>query len=262
MKRVAVVTGGSSGIGRCTADLLAQNGYLVYELSRRGKSRPGVEHLTADISKKEEVEAAFSQIFTREGRLDALINNAGFGISGAVEFTDPADARRLFDVNFFGALHCAQCAIPYLRQTGGGHIVNLSSVAGPLPIPFQSFYSCAKAAINDLTLTLANELRPFHIAVAAVMPGDAKTGFTAARKKNTDGEEFYGAAIQRAVQAMERDEQNGMPPIAIARKILRILSKSSPKPLVVAGKKYQLFMCLAKFLPIRTVNFIIGKMYG
>lgn len=262
MKRVAVVTGGSSGIGRCTADLLAQNDYVVYELSRRGESRPEVTHLTADISKKEEAEAAFAQIFHREGRLDALVNNAGFGISGTVEFTNPEDAKRLFDVNFFGTLHCIQCAIPYLRQTGGGHIVNLSSVAGPLAIPFQSFYSCSKAAINDLTLALANELRPFHIAVSAVMPGDAKTGFTAAREKSAEGEEYYGAAIQRAVEAMEQDEQNGMPPIVIARKILKLLSKPSPKPLVVAGKKYQLFVCLAKFLPIRTVNYIIGKLYG
>ena len=262
MKRVAVVTGGSSGIGRCTADLLFQNGYLVYELSRRGESRPGVTHLTADISKKEEVAEALSQVFSREGRLDALVNNAGFGISGAVEFTDLADAKRLFDVNFFGMLHCIQCAIPYLRQTGGGHIVNLSSVAGPLAIPFQAFYSCAKAAVNDLTLALANELRPFHIAVSAVMPGDAKTGFTAARKKSVEGAEYYGAAIERAVKTMEQDEENGMPPIVIARKILKQLSKSAPKPLVVAGRKYQLFVCLAKFLPIRTVNYIIGKLYG
>lgn len=262
MKRVVIVTGGSSGIGRCTADLLAQKGYSVYELSRRGESRPGVTHLTADVSKKETVEAAFSQVFAREGRLDALVNNAGFGISGTVEFTDPQDARRLFDVNFFGMLHCIQCAIPYLRQAGGGHIVNLSSVAGPLAIPFQAFYSCTKAAVNDLTLALANELRPFHIAVSAVMPGDAKTGFTAAREKNIQGEALYGTAVQRAVEAMEHDEQTGMPPMVIARKIERQLSKASPKPLVVAGKKYQLFVCLAKFLPIRTVNYIIGKLYG
>jgi NAD(P)-dependent dehydrogenase (short-subunit alcohol dehydrogenase family) len=262
MKKVAVVTGGSNGIGRCTADLLFQNGYSVYELSRHGESRHGVAHITADIRDKTAVQAAMHQIFHQEGRLDVLVNNAGFGISGAVEFTDPADAKQLFDVNFFGALHCIQCAIPYLRQTGGGHIVNLSSVAAPLSIPFQAFYSCVKAAINDLTLALANELRPFHIAVSAVMPGDAKTGFTAARQKNIAGQEWYGGAIVRAVQAMERDEENGMSPLVIARCILRIISKSSPKPFYVAGAKYKLFVCMSKFLPIRFVNYVVGRIYG
>ncbi len=262
MKKVAVITGGSSGIGRCTADLLSQNGFSVYELSRHGTSRSGVTHITADISDKSAVQAAMTYIFQKEERLDVLVNNAGFGISGAVEFTDPSDVKRLFDILFFGTLHCIQCSIPYLRQTGGGHIVNLSSVAAPLSIPFQAFYSCAKAAVNDLTLALANELRPFHIAVSAVMPGDTQTGFTAAREKNVLGQEFYGDSIVRAVQTMERDETNGMSPLIIARCILRILSKPFPKPLYVAGKKYKLFVCLAKILPVRFVNYIIGKLYG
>ncbi|MGI6498538.1 MAG: SDR family NAD(P)-dependent oxidoreductase [Oscillospiraceae bacterium] len=262
MKKVAVVTGGSSGIGRCTADLLSQNGYAVYELSRHGASRPGVVHITADIGDKAQVERAMEQVFRLSGRLDVLVNNAGFGISGPVEFTDPLEVRHLFDVNFFGALHCIQCAVPYLRQTGGGHIVNLSSVAAPLAIPFQAFYSCVKAAVNGLTLALANELRPFHIAVSAVMPGDAKTGFTAARRKETKGREVYGEAMVRAVQAMERDEETGMSPSVVARCILRIVSKPSPKPFYVAGAKYKLFVGLARLLPARFVNYVVGKLYG
>lgn len=262
MSRVAVVTGGSSGIGRSTACLFAENGYKVYELSRRGKGEQTVRHITADVSDYESVQAAFEQIYKAEGRLDVLVNNAGFGISGAVECTDPKDVKKLFDVNFFGMVNCIHCAVPYLRKTGGGHIVNLSSIAAPLSIPFQAYYSCTKAAVGDLTLALANELRPFGIAVCAVMPGDAKTGFTAAREKCGDGEAIYGTVIAKSLEVMEHDEQNGMPPEAVARCIYKAVQKKSPKPLYAVGAKYKLFLFLAKLLPLSVTNRIIGSIYA
>lgn len=262
MQKVAIVTGGSSGIGLATARLLVKKDWKVYELSRNGQGEQGISHVTADVSLEESVAAAFERIYAETGRLDLLINSAGFGISGAIELTELSDVKRLFDVNFFGALTCIKCAVPYLRKTGGGHIINLSSVAAPVAIPFQAFYSCTKAAVNDLTLALANELRPFNIRVCAVMPGDVRTGFTSARKKNEAGQELYGDAIQKAVNAMERDEQRGMSPKFIATAIVRAAEAPHPKPLYTPGLKYKLFVLIAKLLPARLVNWMVWKVYS
>ena len=190
------------------------------------------------------------------------MNNAGFGISGAIEFTELAEAKRQFDVNFFGCFICSKNVIKYMRLQGGGRIVNLSSLAAPLAIPFQAFYSASKAAVNSLTLALANEVRPFNIKVCAVMPGDVKTGFTAAREKNTAGDEFYGETLKRAVAGMERDEQNGMSPDDIADAVYAAATKARPKLLSTKGTKYHLFLALSKALPVSLVNIIVGKLYS
>ena len=158
--KVAVVTGGTSGIGRATALALKDAGCTVYELSRRAQGVEGLHHISADVTKEESVRAAVEQIMAREGRIDILVNNAGFGISGAVEFTSTEDAKSLFDVNFFGMVNMNRQVVPIMREAGHGRIVNLSSVAAPVPIPFQTYYSATKAAVNAYTMALANELRP------------------------------------------------------------------------------------------------------
>lgn len=262
MGHVVVITGGSSGIGKATAALFAQKGHTVYELSRTGKSENGVTHITADITKLEEVQAAFAEVFAREGRLDLLINNAGMGISGAVEFTELQAAKRIFDVNFFGTFLSCREALPYLRRTKGARIINLSSVAAPIAIPFQAFYSATKAAINSLSLALANEVRPFGISVSALMPGDVQTGFTGAREKNEEGAEHYGGTIHKAVSAMEKDELSGMRPEYIAGILYKISQKRRPRALYTAGAKYKLFVVLIKILPANLINRLVGKLYG
>lgn len=262
MAKVAVITGGSSGIGKCCAELFCENGYSVYELSRSGKSENGVVHITADITKPNEVAAAFEQIFDAEGHIDLLINNAGMGISSAIEFTELEAAKRIFELNFFGMFSCCKAALPYLRKSEGGRIINLSSVAAPISIPFQGFYSATKAAVNSFTMALANEVRPFGICVSAVMPGDVHTGFTDAREKSESGCALYGDAINRAVCAMEKDELNGMSPRLVAGLILKIAQKRRPKVLYTAGGKYRVFVLIAKLLPASVCNRLVGKIYG
>ena len=178
--RVAVITGGSSGIGLHAARALRGRGLNVYELSRRAENaEPGVTHLQADVTDEAQVNAAVAEILRREGRIDILINNAGFGISGAIEFTPAQEARRQFDVNFFGMVNMNHAVLPIMRQQGGGRIVNMSSVAAPIAIPFQAYYSASKAAVRTYSLALASEVRPFGIEVCVIMPGDIATGFTA-----------------------------------------------------------------------------------
>ncbi len=261
MKRICILTGGSSGIGKATADLLAQNGYTVYEFSRGGSDRNGIRHITADVTSAEQVRAGVLQVLDEQDRIDLLVNNAGFGISGAVEFTDPADAHAQLDVNFFGALNCIQAVLPAMRTAGCGHIVNVSSVAAPIAIPFQSFYSATKAAVNSLTLALRNEVKPFGIKVCAVLPGDVKTGFTTARKKSTAGADVYGKALEHAVAVMEHDEQTGMPPLKVAKAVFHAASEKHPRALRTVGAQYQLFVFLAKILPATWTNALVGLIY-
>ena len=262
-KKVAIVTGGTSGIGRATALALQEHGYTVYELSRRAEGMPDIRHIVADITKEETLQAAVEQVLAVEGRLDLVVNNAGFGISGAIEFTDTQEAQRLFDTLFFGMVRMNRCVIPLMRQQGHGRIVNISSVAAPVPIPFQAYYSAGKAAINAYTMALANELRPFGVTVCAVMPGDIKTGFTAARHKIIDGDDIYQSRIGRSVQRMEHDEQTGMDPAKVGRYIAAVASREgSHHPLYATRIDYKFFVFLTKVLPARFLNWLIYQLYG
>ena len=261
-KKVAIVTGGTSGIGRATALALREGGWTVYELSRRAEGMPDIPHIVADITREETLRAAVDQVMAAEGRIDLVVNNAGFGISGAIEFTDTQEAQRLFDTLFFGMVRMNKAVIPHMRQAGRGRIVNLSSVAAPCPIPFQAYYSAGKAAVNAYTMALANELRPFGITVCAVQPGDIHTGFTAARVKTMEGDDVYGGRIGRSVQRMEHDEQNGMDPAKAGAFIARVAMRRRPKPIYTIRLDYQFFVFLTRILPGRTLNWLIGPLYA
>lgn len=262
MSEIAVITGGTSGIGRATALCLRDAGYDVYELSRREQGVEGLHHIRCDITDEDQVRAAVAEIIGQAGRIDVLINNAGFGISGAVEFTDTAEAQRLLDVNFFGMVRMNKAVIPHMRQAGRGRIVNLSSVAAPCPIPFQAYYSAGKAAVNAYTMALANELRPFGVTVCAVMPGDIHTGFTAARRKVAEGDEIYAGRISRSVKRMEHDEQTGMDPAKAGAFVGRVALKGGHKPLYTIGFAYQAAVLLTKILPAQALNWLIGRIYA
>jgi len=261
-KKIAVLTGGTSGIGMQTALALKSAGYTVYELSRRAQGVEGLNHLVADVTDEAAVKKAVDEIVAREGKIDVLVNNAGFGISGAVEFTKTEDAKRLFDTNFFGMVNMNRAVVPVMREAGQGRIVNISSVAGQIPIPFQTYYSAAKAATNSYTMALANELRPYGVTVCAVQPGDIKTGFTKAREKTVDGDDVYGGRIGRSVSRMEHDEQTGMPPEKAAAFLCRVALRRRTKPLYAIGPQYSAAVLLSRLLPCRLVSWIVSRLYA
>ena len=261
--RIAIVTGGTSGIGRATALALKAAGCTVYELSRRAEGVEGLHHIAADVTKEDDVKALMDAALKTFGRIDILVNNAGFGISGAVEFTSTEDAKALFDVNFFGMVNLNRAVVPIMRAAGRGRIVNLSSVAAPVPIPFQTYYSATKAAVNAYTMALANELRPFGVTVCAVMPGDIHTGFTAARRKIGEGDDIYHGRISRSVARMEHDEQTGMDPAKAGGYIAGVaLREGNRHPLYAIRFDYKFFTFLAKVLPARFLNWLIYLLYG
>lgn len=261
-EKVCVVTGGSSGIGYETAMALFNKGCKVYEFSRNDKGIKQLIHMSVDVTDENKVKNAIDEIINKEGKIDILVNCAGFGISGAVEFTTLEDAKRQFDVNFFGMVNVTKEVLKYMRERKEGKIFSISSVAAVTPIPFQTFYSASKAAINSYVCALANEVRPYNIKICAVEPGDISTGFTAARKKSLDGDKEYGGRISKSVSVMEHDELNGMPPSCIGKFIAKKAFSKNPKALYTVGFKYKLVCFLAKVLPVRFTNFVLGLIYG
>ncbi|MFR1518694.1 MAG: SDR family NAD(P)-dependent oxidoreductase [Clostridia bacterium] len=261
-EKVCLITGGTSGIGKCTALAMKSAGYTVFEISRRQNGIDGIFHISADVTNETEIQKAVQSVVLQAGRIDVLINNAGFGISGAVEFTKTEDAMRQFDVNFFGMVRMVRAVLPIMRKQQSGRILNISSVAAMVPIPFQAYYSAAKAAINNYSMALSNEVRPFGIRICAIQPGDIKTGFTAARQKYCEGDALYNGRISRSVSVMERDEQNGMLPEAAALCILRIAGKKRVRPICTLGMQYRMICAAAKILPAGALNRIVGKIYG
>lgn len=262
MKKIAIVTGGSGGIGRCTASALHKAGCVVYELSRHDKPAEGVFHITADVTDEKRVASAVSEVLQREGRIDILVCNAGFGISGAAEMTPSAAAHAQLELNLFGTDACVRAVLPAMRAQGGGRIVCMSSIAGILPIPFQLWYSVSKSALISYVLALQNEVRPFGISVCAVLPGDIASGFTDAREKHGEGDEVYAGRIGRSVAVMERDERSGMSPETAGEYVARIALKRNSKPLVALGFSYKCAAVAAKLLPRRFSNWAVGRIYA
>lgn len=260
MSLTVAVTGGSSGIGLAIARHFAGKGHTVYSLSRR-PSMDGVRHIPCDVTDEASVNAAFAALEQAEGSLDILINNAGFGISGAAEFTDLQKAKNLFDVGYFGLLACVKHALPLLRKSDAPLILNVGSLAAALPVPFQSVYSSAKAAVSALTLCLVNELRPFGIRVCAVLPGDVRTASpphetsrptgrsctaTARARRRADGgrrEERYAARADRRRRLPRGDEAPSQAAVHRRRRV-----QAAVRPLRAAA--------------VRFVNWIEGKLYG
>ena len=262
MSKIVFLTGGSSGIGLQTALALKNAGCTVYEMSRKDADHPGIFHLSGDVTKPETIRAAVDAVLEKGGRIDILVNNAGFGISGAIEFTTPEEARKQMDVNFFGMVNVCAAVLPHMRAAGAGRIVNLSSVAAPIAIPFQAFYSASKAAINAYSQALANEVRPYGVTVCAVMPGDIRTGFTAAREKQARGDEAYGGRIARSVAKMEHDEQTGMDPAKAGAYIAGLALRRSVKPLYAIRADYKFFVMLSRLLPVRTLSWLVYQLYA
>lgn len=261
-RKVVIITGANSGIGRCTAEILADAGCLVYDFSRRDISVEKINHIRVDVTDENNVISAVNEVYEINGRIDIVVNCAGFGISGAVEFTELNDAKSQFDVNFFGMVNVNKAVIPHMRKSGGGRIVNISSVAAVAHIPFQTYYSASKAAIESYICALANELIPFNISVTAIQPGDICTEFTQARKKTFEGDDIYKGRISKSVAGMERDEQKGMKPEIAGKYIAKISLKRKVKPVYAIGVSYKFICILCKLFPCRFRNFVIGQLYS
>ena len=269
---IILLTGGSAGIGRATAEHLMRQGYTVYAASRRGSeniedpfSGGRIIGICADVTVPESLEIAVNRIIEEQGELSAVICNAGNGIAGAIEDTSLEEARYQMETNFFGALNTIKACLPIFREQKHGRIIAISSVAAVAPIPFQGFYSASKSAIMLLIQSLSMEMKPYNVKCTCILPGDVKTDFTASRKYTQASEmpsSAYTEAMRTAVQTMEKDEQNGMKPKVIAKAIAKVLRQENPKPVVVPHITYKLLYLLIKLVPTRFKIWVISKLYS
>jgi len=271
--KVVLLTGASSGIGQAIAEYLKDEGFHVYGTSRRAATGhterilgPGagfLELLQLDVCSDESVKQAVDYVLSKEGRLDILINNAGFGIAGAVEDTTPEEAFRQFDTNFFGVHRLCRQVLPAMRAQQKGLIINISSVAGLISIPFQSMYSASKYAVEGLTEALRLETKPLGINAVLVEPGDIKTGFTSQREfvKASETNPVYKERFTKSVNAMVQSEVNGPPPDIIVKAVAGIIGQKNPPIRVTPGLDYKTIVLLKRLLPSRLVAYVVAKLY-
>ena len=261
---IVFITGISSGFGFETARLLSQEGHIVYGTVRREvEPLPKVHYFKLDVRDSESVKNAIEEIVEKEGRIDVLVNNAGMGIGGPLEFATEEEIRLQMDTNFMGLVHCVDAVLPHMRQQGSGKIIALSSIGGLMGLPFQGFYSASKFAIEGYCEALRLETKSFGIKVVVLRPGDFATGFTGSRKKVTDTEALLSYPIYKtAIEKVEHDENGGLKPTVLAHKISQIIQKKNPRNgYVVASFEQKLSVLLKRILPAKWFARILGSYY-
>ncbi len=238
MSKVVLVTGASAGIGKASADRLHNSGWTVIGASRRAKPSGGWAPIAMDVDDDAAVADGVNRILQDQGRMDALVACAGWGLAGPVEDTPIAAAKEQFETNFWGAVRLVKASLPGMRKQGGGRIVLVSSLGGLIGLPFQAFYSASKFAMEGYGEALAYEVAPFGIQVTLVEPGNIVTDFTSSRRQVglPGGESPYAAASDKAISVMERDEKNGASPDVVAAVIERVLLHKRAPRRISAGK--------------------------
>jgi len=263
---VVLITGASSGFGKATAELLADKGYRVYGTSRKPASENWpYTMLEMDVTKPLSIVPAISRIMEKEEGIDILINNAGFGVGGAVEETEWTLARKQFEVLLWGTLQVIRQVLPIMREHKRGLIINVSSIAGRMGLPYQGFYSSAKFALEGVTEALSMEVRPFGIKMVLVEPGDMHTEFTSRREWSVveNASSPYLEQLRKTRDIIVRNELNGGNPIKVARKIYCVIRKKYPGFRYVVGKPNEkLAVWLKGILPFRWFETILSYYYG
>jgi NAD(P)-dependent dehydrogenase (short-subunit alcohol dehydrogenase family) len=260
--KIAVITGASSGIGAATAERLVAAGFKVYGTSRRGAQagQRSFEMLPLDVTSDESVEAAVSEVMRREGRIDLLVNNAGFGVGPAgAEESSIEQARSIFDTNFFGIVRMTRAVVPHMRRQGGGRIVNIGSALGLVPMPYMTLYVATKHAIEGYSESLDHELRTRGIRVTVVEPASTKTHFDANLLEpdlKLDEYREIRAALGKKLKEVNATADE---PEVVAEVVLKAASAARPKVRYTAGKVAWRLRLLRRFAPAFVLDAGIRK---
>ncbi|WP_346354764.1 SDR family oxidoreductase [Azotosporobacter soli] len=262
-QEVVLITGASSGIGRAMAERLTAEGFRVYGTSRKPKmGQEGWTMLTLDVCEEESVQDAVREVLKDAGRIDVLINNAGYGDAGAVEDTSLAEAKRQFETNFFGVLRMCRAVLPQMRRQGNGKIINVGSVAGFIAVPFFGMYCASKAALAAMSESLRMEVEPFGICVALLEPGDIKTEGAGNIVTLLDKEESpYQAPLTKAVAVMAESEKDGIPMHAVTEAVLKMVQSKRMPLRCVVDWRYRLMRIGKRLLPDAWLESIVMKLH-
>ncbi|ANI88104.1 hypothetical protein A9P82_01515 [Arachidicoccus ginsenosidimutans] len=282
--RYVVITGASTGIGKVTAIMLAQQGYYVFagvrneqDAQRISTEASNIHPVILDVAKPEHIESLFAlaSSICKDSGLYALINNAGINYIDPFENTKEENARYLMEVNFFGMYKMMQTFLPLLRKAAGSNnakIINLSSIGGAIGLPWESFYHASKFAVIGLSESLRFEFRKQNIAVSCILPGGIKTDFMTKLKSDVNkslanltpaNPPYYKKGLVTMIKASEQfGEKMASKPGKVAATIVKILNKRRPRFKFVVGTDGKMMYWMSKFLPSTDRHFLLRRQFG
>ena len=249
MNKTVLITGVSSGIGLATAQLLARKGFRVFGTVRKEtQALQGVELVKLDVTNDAFVSEAVSAVIAKAGPIGNLVNNAGYGLAGAIEETSVAEAREQFETNLFGVIRMVNAVLPGMRGQGFGRIVNLSSILGFIPLPYMGIYAASKHALEGYTETLDHEVRQFGVRALLIEPDLTRTNFERNTRTVAATIPAYAAQKSRAMGALREQGKTGTDPQAVAQAILTALTANSPRLRYPVGSGGKISL-LRRFVP-------------
>lgn len=265
-EKVALVTGVSSGIGRATATLLADRGFRVFGTMRKPGEAKGslrnVELVQLDVRDEESAHSCVRTVLDRVGRIDALVNNAGYVLIGSLEETSIKEAKQVFETNFFGVLRMSQAVLPIMRHQRYGRIANISSVVGFVPAPYQGIYAATKHALEGYSESLDHEVRQFGIRICLIEPGFTRTNIEQNTQLAGQLLEAYNPDRDRVLDAVRENLAKGDDPVTVASVVIEALISRSPRLRYLAGREAKFVNNLRKFVPSKLFDKGLRKQFG
>ena len=266
MSKVVLITGGSSGIGKSIGEFLSEKGFIVYGTSRNPENYKESKFpiLELDVKSKQTIQQTVKTIIDKEGKLDVVINNAGAGITGAIEEIPEEEIKSNFDTNFFGPINVIKAVLPQMRKQHSGLIINITSIAGYMGLPYRGVYSASKGALELLTEAFRMELKDFNIKMTNVAPGDFATNIAAGRYHaplldNSPYKKPYGDTLK----LMNTHVDSGSDPNMMAHAVLKIINTDNPKAHYKVGEFMQKFSIVLKcILPDKVYEKMLMKHYN
>lgn len=262
-KAIALVTGASSGIGLATAKALVRAGYWVFGTSRKAVAdRDGITMLVCDVTEDASVEALVAEIARRAGRIDLVVNNAGIGMLGGAEESSIGQTKRLFDVNVFGVARVVNAVLPIMRRQKSGRIINMSSILGLIPSPFNAFYASTKHAIEGYSESLDHEVRGFGVRVLMVQPGVTHTAFEENLTRADQPIDVYGVGRDRSEKLMRKWVDAGDDPQVVADAVVKAATAANPRLRYPAGPQARQLSMVRRFMPQRIIDRMLHRYNG
>ena len=266
MSKVVLITGGSSGIGKSIGNYLTEKGFKVYGTSRNPDSltqKLSFQIIQLDVTKPHSIKEAISKVIENENRIDVLINNAGVGITGPIEETPDIEIKKAFETNFYGPLNVIKEVLPKMRSQKSGLILNITSIAGYMGLPYRGLYSASKAALDITTEAYRMEVKQFGIEMATIAPGDFATNIASGRYHCPEIESSpYKDSYGKTLQMMNDHVSQGEDPIEMAKKVNHIINSSQPKVAYKVGSFLQKFsIVLKRILPSKMYEKMLMNHY-
>ncbi|MBI4208097.1 MAG: SDR family NAD(P)-dependent oxidoreductase [Deltaproteobacteria bacterium] len=261
--KVVLITGASSGFGKLTAEQLVPKGYRVFGTSRKESlDIHGIEMLALDVRSEDSVRQCVKQVMERAGRIDVLINNAGYGLGGFVEETSIGQSEALFATNFFGVVRVTQAVLPIMRGQNSGRIINVGSLAGLIGVPCAAFYVASKFALDGFTESLRLEVDQFHIQVSIIEPSFFKTNIANSVEVGNQLNRAYDSIREKVERAFQKEVESGEDPSQVAQLIARITETKHPKLRYRVGRDAVWIPRLKSVIPGKIFSYVLKRQFN